>query len=275
MTVPSLALNDGTRIPQLGLGTFKIDPADTFRVVGEAIELGYRHIDTAAYYRNEAGVGRAVRESGIPRGQFYVTTKLWNDDQGAQQAQDAFNRSLDELGLDTVDLYLIHWPCPAKDRYIESYRTLELIRATGRASSIGVSNFMVEHLERLLAETEIKPVLNQIELHPIHQQPEVVKYCHEHGIEIEAWGPLGQGKYPLLELPEVTGPAAAHGKSPAQIVLRWHVQQRHIVFPKSTSTARLAENLEVFDFALSPAEMDAISALERAGRMSGNPYEVN
>ena len=275
MTIPSLVLNDGNRIPQLGFGTFKVAPEDAERVTAEALEAGYRHIDTARIYNNEAEVGAAIRNSGIPREQLYVTTKLWNDDQGYESALAAFDASMERLGLDYVDLYLIHWPCPQRDLYVESWRALEEILESGRTRSIGVSNFMVPHLERLLAETSIKPVLNQIELHPAHQQPAVTKFCRDHGIAIEAWGPLGQGKYELFEYPEITGPAAAHGKSPAQVVLRWHVQRQHIVFPKSSSPARMAENLDVFDFELSASELAAIDGLERAGRVSADPFEVN
>lgn len=268
MSIPYIALNDGNHIPQLGLGTYKTPADETARVVTEAIELGYRHIDTASLYGNEAGVGQAVRESTVARDDLFVTTKVWNTDQGAAKTAAAFERSLDQLGLDFVDLYLVHWPCPDADLYVDTWRELERIRESGRTRSIGVSNFYPEHLERLRAETDVKPVLNQIELHPALQQRGVVDYCREHGIEIESWGPLGQGKYPLLDEPAVTSAAQAHGKSPAQVVLRWHVQQRFIVFPKSTSAARLAENIDVFDFALSDDEMAAITALE-SGRRGG------
>lgn len=274
MNVPLIALNDGNHIPQLGLGTYKT-VTDVPRVVSEAIELGYRHIDTAALYGNEAGVGQAVRASGIDRNQFFITTKVWNTEQGAERTAAAFERSLDELGMDFVDLYLVHWPCPDLGLYVDTWRELERIRESGRARSIGVSNFAPEHLETLRQETDVKPVLNQIELHPALQQRDIVDYCREHGIEIESWGPLGQGKYPLLELPEIIQTAAAHGKTPAQVVLRWHLQQRFIVFPKSTSAARLAENIDVFDFTLSDAEMAAITALESGRRGGPDPRTFN
>lgn len=274
MSVPSIALNDGNHIPQLGLGTYKT-VTDVPRVVGDAIAIGYRHIDTAALYGNEAGVGQAVRDSGLDRDEFFITTKVWNTEQGAAKTAAAFEQSLDELGMDYVDLYLVHWPCPEQDLYVDTWRELERIRESGRARSIGVSNFAPEHLERLRQETDVKPVLNQIELHPALQQRDIVDYCREHGIEIESWGPLGQGKYPLLELPEVTAPAAAHGKSPAQVVLRWHLQQRFIVFPKSTSANRLAENFDVFDFSLSEDEMAAITALESGKRGGPDPRTFN
>ncbi|NQX27134.1 aldo/keto reductase [Microbacteriaceae bacterium VKM Ac-2854] len=272
--VPTVTLNDGTLIPQLGFGVFKVDPDETERIVADALEAGYRHIDTAAIYGNEEGVGRAIASSGLPREELFVTTKLWNGDQGKQSAAAALDASLEKLGLDAVDLYLIHWPSPAQDRYVESWTTLESLRAAGRTRAIGVSNFLVPHLERLLAETEIVPAVNQIELHPYHQQPEVTAYGLQHGIATEAWGPLGQGKYPLLELAEVTGPAAAHGATPAQVVLRWHLDQGHIVFPKSNNPERVRENFDVFGFELTDAERDAITALERAGRVGGDPNEV-
>ena len=274
-SVPRIQLNDGHSIPQLGFGVFKVDPGETERIVADALEIGYRHLDTARIYGNEEGVGRAVAASGIPREQLFVTTKLWNDDQGTQSAFDAMDLSLEKLGLDYVDLYLIHWPSPANDRYVETWRAFETLRDSGRVRSIGVSNFLVPHLERLLDETEVVPAVDQIELHPAHQQPATAAYAEEHGIAIEAWGPLGQGKYPLLELPEVTDAAAAHGTSPAQVVIRWHLQRGHIVFPKSSNRARMAENFDVFGFELDEREMQALTALEREGRVSSHPDHVN
>ena len=269
--VPRLQLNDGQSIPQLGFGVFRVDPAATERIVTDALEVGYRHLDTARIYGNEEGVGRAIAASGIPREQLYVTTKLWNDDQGTQSALDAFDASLDRLGLEYVDLYLIHWPVPSKDRYVESWRALEQIRQSGRARSIGVSNFLAPHLQRLIDETGVVPAIDQIELHPAHQQPETAAFAAEHGIAIESWGPLGQGKYPLLERPEVTDAAAAHGKTPAQVVIRWHLQRGTVVFPKSSRRERMAENFDVFDFELSDGEMQRITGLERAGRVGPDP----
>ena len=274
-SVPRIQLNDGHSIPQLGFGVFKVDPKLTERIVSDALEVGYRHFDTARIYGNEKGVGRALAASGIPREQLFVTTKLWNDDQGTQSAFDAFDRSMERLGLDVLDLYLIHWPTPQNDRYVETWKAFEQLRESGRVRSIGVSNFLAHHLERLLAETEIVPAVDQVELHPYHQQPETTAFAEEHGIAIEAWGPLGQGKYPLFELPEVTGPAAAHGKTPAQVVIRWHLQRGHIVFPKSNRRERMAENFDVFDFELDDAEVQAITALEREGRVSSHPDEVH
>ncbi|GAA2045506.1 aldo/keto reductase [Agromyces tropicus] len=264
-------MNDGHSIPQLGFGVFLVEPAETERIVTDALDIGYRHIDTARIYGNEEGVGRALAASRIARDELYVTTKLWNDDQGTQSAFDAFQGSLDRLGLDHVDLYLIHWPVPAQDRYVESWKALEQIRESGRARSIGVSNFMVPHLRRLLDETEVVPAVDQIELHPAHQQPETTAFAAEHGIAIESWGPLGQGKYPLLEFPEVTEAAAAHGKSPAQVVIRWHLQRGFIVFPKSNRRERMAENFDVLDFELSGGEMERITEIERAGRLGPDP----
>jgi len=274
MTIPTITLNDGKTIPQLGFGVFLVDPPETERIVTDALEVGYRHIDTAAIYGNEEGVGRAIAKSGIPRDELFITTKLWNAEQGKESAAKAIDESLDKLGLDHVDLYLIHWPVPKRDRYVEAWIALENIRSSGKATSIGVSNFLVPHLQRLLDETATVPAVNQIELHPYHQQPEVTAFGREHGIATEAWGPLGQGKYPLLELPEITGPAEAHGKTPAQVVLRWHIQQQQIVFPKSNSKQRIAENFDIFDFELTPAEQAAITGLERGGRVGGDPMEV-
>jgi 2,5-diketo-D-gluconate reductase A len=275
MTVPTIALNDGHTIPQLGFGVFLVDPDGAERIVTDALEVGYRHIDTAAGYENEEGVGKAIRSSGIARDELFVTTKLRNSDQGKDTALAAFDGSLDRLGLDYVDLYLIHWPTPKRDLYVETWQVLERILATGRARSIGVSNFLVPHLERLLAETGVVPAVDQIELHPYHQQPEVVAFAGYHDIRIEAWSPLGQGKYPLLELPEITSVASAHGKTPAQVVLRWHLQEGHIVFPKSNHRERMAENFDVFDFELSDAEQASITALERGGRVGSHPDEMN
>ena len=274
MTVPTITLNDGRRIPQLGFGVFKVDPAETERIVSDALEVGYRHIDTAAIYGNEAGVGNAIAASGIPRDELFITTKLYNNDQGTGSALAAMNLSLEKLGLDRVDLYLIHWPSPAQDCYVETWRTLQEIRERGQATSIGVSNFLVPHLQRLLDETGAVPAVDQIELHPYHQQPAVTSFARTHGIAIEAWGPLGQAKYPLLQLPEITSIAQAHGKSAAQVVLRWHLQEGHIVFPKSNHRERMAENFDLFDFELSAEERVSITALERGGRVGGDPNEV-
>ena len=272
-SVPSITLNDGHTIPQLGFGVFKVEPTETKRIVSDALRVGYRHLDTAAIYGNEQGVGDAIATSGIDRGELYVTTKLWNARQG--DALDAFDESLEKLGLDYVDLYLIHWPAPANGRYVDAWKSLEKIRESGRARSIGVSNFEEAHLQRLLAETEVVPAVNQIELHPAHQQQKVTEFARRKGIAIEAWGPLGQGKYPLFEETVVAVAAEAHDKTPAQVVIRWHLQTGNIVFPKSNSRERMAENFDVLDFALSDSEVAAISGLERSGRMGGHPNDVN
>jgi 2,5-diketo-D-gluconate reductase A len=274
-TGPVLPLNSGAAIPQLGFGVFKVDPAETERIVTDALEAGYRHIDTAAIYGNEEGVGRAIAKSGIPRNDLFVTTKLWNSDQGTRSAFDAIDQSLDKLGLDRVDLYLIHWPAPKRNLYRESWQALQQIQSDGKTSSIGVSNFLVEHLEAILADGGAVPAVNQIELHPALQQRDVVEFSRAHGIQIEAWGPLGQGKYPLFEEQSVAEAAAAHDKSPAQVVLRWHLQNGNIVFPKSNSRERIAENLDLFDFELTESEIAAISALERDGRVGSHPSDVN
>jgi len=272
--VPRIQLNDGTSIPQLGFGVFKVDPKQTERIVTDALEVGYRHLDTARIYGNEEGVGRALAASGIPREQLFVTTKLWNDDQGTQSVFDAFDRSLDRLGLEYLDLYLIHWPTPRNDRYVETWKAFERLRESGRVRSIGVSNFLAHHLERLLDETDVVPAVDQIELHPYHQQPETAAFAEEHAIAIEAWGPLGQGKYPLFELPAVTGPAEVHGKTPAQVVIRWHLQLGNVVIPKSATPSRIRENFEVFDFELSPLDMTEVGGLERGFRTGSHHDNV-
>ncbi|MBK0419667.1 aldo/keto reductase [Leucobacter sp. CSA1] len=269
LPIPTVRLNDGQEIPQLGFGVFQVDPGETERIVTDALEVGYRHIDTAAIYGNEAEVGRAIAESGIARDELYVTTKLWNTDQGDAHA--AFEASLERLGLDRVDLYLIHWPQPMFGEALGAWRGLVEILGSGRASSIGVSNFEIEHLQQLLDETGVVPAVNQIELHPLHQRRELVEFCREHGIAVEAWGPLGQGKSDLLDRPELSDVAAAHGKTPAQAVLRWHLQQGRIVFPKTTHRARMLENADVFGFELDDAQMAAIDGLEEGRRLGPDP----
>jgi 2,5-diketo-D-gluconate reductase A len=272
-SVPLVTLNDGNTIPQLGFGVFKVDPDKTSRVVRDAFEVGYRHIDTAKIYGNEEGVGHAIKTSGIDRHELFITTKLWNADQGYESGLEAFEKSLGRLQLDYVDLYLIHWPAPANDNYVEAWKALEKIRESGRAKSIGVSNFTVEHLTRLLGETEVVPAVNQIELHPEFQQREITTFGREHGIATEAWSPLAQGA--LLKEPNVQQIADAHGKSLAQVILRWHIQQGNIIFPKSNNRERIEENFNIFDFELSDDEQASITALEKDGRVGGHPNEVN
>jgi 2,5-diketo-D-gluconate reductase A len=275
MTVPTITLNSGHSIPQLGFGVFKVDPAETERIVADALEVGYRHIDTAAIYGNEEGVGRAIAASGIPRDELFVTTKQWYTAQATDAANAAIEESLGKLGLDYVDLYLIHWPAAANDRYVEAWHALERFQAEGTTRSIGVSNFLVPHLQRILAEGTVVPAVDQLELHPAHQQPETTSFARSHGIQIESWGPLGQGKYDLFGERAVADAAAAHGKTPAQVVIRWHLQSGNIVFPKSNRRERMAENFDVFDFELSEAEVATITALERGGRVGSHPDDVN
>ncbi|MFG6443834.1 aldo/keto reductase [Microbacterium sp. P07] len=278
MTIPLVTLNDGHRIPQLGYGVFKVPADDTERAVTEALEVGYRHIDTAAIYGNEEGVGAAIAKSGIARDDLFITTKLWNDRQSGDQPFEAITESLDKLGLDAVDLYLIHWPAPQNDTFLNAWEHLVDIRQNGQTRSIGVSNFLVPHLERIVEATGVTPAVNQIELHPAHQQREITAWADDHDVRIESWGPLGQGKYDLFGTPAVADAAASHGKTPAQVVLRWHLQKGFIVFPKSVRRARLEENIDVFDFELSGPELVAIDALDPrdgSGSVGAHPDEVN
>jgi 2,5-diketo-D-gluconate reductase A len=273
--VPSIALNDGHEIPQLGVGVFKVDPDTTERNVAEALEIGYRHIDTAAAYRNEEGVGRAIAASGIPRDELWITTKLFNDAHPRDKALAAIDESLGKLGVDAVDLYLIHWPLPQHDDYADTWGTMIDIRSAGKATSIGVSNFQPEHLERIVDETGIVPAVNQIELHPAFAQRELRAVHERLGIVTEAWGPLGQGKYDLLERGPIVAAAEAHGVTPAQVVLRWHLQHGIVIFPKSSSKHRLAENFDLFGFELDEGEMGAIDLLDEHKRVGSHPDDVN
>ncbi|MFI6058184.1 aldo/keto reductase [Streptomyces sp. NPDC051286] len=272
--VPSLTLNNGVEMPQLGFGVWQVPDDDAAKAVATAIESGYRSIDTAAIYGNEEGTGKAVAASGVPREELFVTTKLWNVDQGYESTMRAFDASLDKLGLDYVDLYLIHWPVPAKDAYIDTYKAFEKIYTDGRARAIGVSNFLPEHLERLLGETSVVPVINQIELHPQLQQAESRAFHARHGIATEAWSPLGQGKG-LLEVPTVVAIARKHGRTPAQAVLRWHLQTGNVVIPKSVTPSRIAENIDVFGFELDADDLAAFAALDEGKRIGPNPGEFN
>jgi 2,5-diketo-D-gluconate reductase A len=272
--VPSIELNDGNRIPQLGFGVFQIDPRETAEAVAAALEIGYRHIDTAEMYENEAAVGEAVRASGLDRGEVFVTSKLSNAAHAPDAAREAFEGTLSALGLDYVDLFLVHWPLPTLDEdYVETWKAMEEFERDGRARSIGVSNFQVEHLERLAAECDTVPALNQIELHPYLLNAEVDAYCREHGIAVEAWSPIAQGA--VLEDPAITQIAERLGRSAAQVVLRWHIQHGNVVIPKSVTPARIRENFELFDFELSGEDVERIDALDRGeeGRTGPHPDE--
>jgi len=272
-SIPTVTLNNGITMPQLGFGVFQIPDEETSAVVGTALESGYRSIDTAAIYGNEKGVGRALTSSGIARDELFVTTKLWNADQGYETTLTAFDASLDKLGLDFVDLYLIHWPTPDRDLYRDTWRALEKLLADGRTRAIGVSNFQPAHLQRLLESTSVVPVVNQVELHPDLQQKALREFHARHDIATEAWSPLAQGA--LLADDAITSIAAGHGRTPAQVVLRWHLQLGNVVIPKSVTPARIRENLDLFDFALSADEMDAIAALDRGLRTGPDPDALN
>ncbi|GAA2249603.1 oxidoreductase [Streptomyces ruber] len=272
--VPPIILNNGVEMPQLGFGVWQVPDDEAEKAVATALENGYRSIDTAAIYGNEEGTGKAIAASGIAREELFVTTKLWNSEQGYDSTLRAFDASLDKLGLEFVDLYLIHWPVPAKDKYIDTYKALEKLYADGRARAIGVSNFLPEHLERLAGETSVVPAVNQIELHPHLQQRALREYHAEKGIATEAWSPLGQGKG-LLEVPAIVAIAQKHGVSPAQVVLRWHLQTGNVVIPKSVTPSRIKENIDVFGFSLDDEDMAAISALNEDRRIGPNPADVN
>jgi 2,5-diketo-D-gluconate reductase A len=268
--VPTTTLNNGVEIPQFGFGVFQIEPGETATAVRAAFDAGYRHIDTAQMYGNEEGVGQAIRESGIPRDELFVTTKLDNDRHGRDEAAAALDESLRRLGLDHVDLYLIHWPRPQQNRYVETWQGFEKLASEGRARAIGVSNFQVPHLERLAAETGTVPAVNQIELHPRFPQEELRAYHRANAIATEAWSPIGQGG-DLLQEQSVTSLADKYGKTPAQIVLRWQIELGNIVFPKSVKPSRMAENIDVFDFELAPEDRATIGELATGERMGPDP----
>jgi 2,5-diketo-D-gluconate reductase A len=270
-SVPNISLNNGVEIPQLGFGVFLVPPGQTESSVTTALEAGYRHIDTARIYDNEREVGAAIARSGVPREELFVTTKVWNDDQGHDSALAALDASLERLGLDHLDLYLIHWPVPAADRYVDTWRALEKIAADGRARAIGVSNFQVPHLQRLLDETGTVPAVNQVELHPNLIQRDLRAFHAQHGIATEAWSPLARGG--LLEDPAVARIADRHGRSAAQVILRWHLQVGNVVIPKSVTPARIAENIDVFGFALDADDVTAIEALDSGSRIGPDPDE--
>jgi len=265
-----IRLNDGVQIPQIGLGVWQVENAQAPKAVLAAIEAGYRSIDTAAIYGNEEGVGAGIRDSGVPREQLFITTKLWNDRHGAKSALKAFDESLQRLRLDYVDLYLIHWPNPRANLYVETWRALTEIKNSGRAKSVGVSNFKIPHLERLLGETGIVPSINQIELHPRFQQQAQREFHARHGIVTESWSPLGQGR--VMKDPLIAGIAAKHGKTPAQVALRWHIQNGLVAIPKSVTPSRIVENFDVFGFELTRDDMAKIATLDNArGRIGPDP----
>jgi 2,5-diketo-D-gluconate reductase A len=270
-SIPTVALHDGVEIPQLGFGVFQVPPEETQEVVETALASGYRHIDTAAAYRNERGVGEAIAAAGLARDEVFLTTKLWNSEQGFDATLAAFEQSLERLGTDHVDLYLIHWPMPTEDRYLDTWRAFERIHAEGRARSIGVSNFRVEDLERLQNEAERLPTVNQVELHPSLQQAELRAWHAEHDIATEAWSPLAQGA--LLDDDTIVTIAAHHEKTPAQAILRWHLQLGNVVIPKSATPERIRENIEIFDFELSEDDMAAIARLDAGDRTGPDPAE--
>jgi 2,5-diketo-D-gluconate reductase A len=270
MTVPEVTLNNGVRMPQLGFGVWQVPDDEAGRAVAIALEAGYRSIDTAKLYYNEEGVGRAVRASGIPRGELFITTKLWNSDHAYDDTLKAFDQSLDRLGLDYLDLYLIHWPVAGREEYLRAWQAMEKIHAEGRVRAIGVCNFGPAHLIRLFEETGVVPAVNQVELHPYLAQTELRDFHAEHGIVTEAWSPLGQGKG-LLDDPLLVRIARAHGKTPAQVVLRWHLQIGNVVIPKSVTPSRIAENIDVFDFELSAVDMEAIGERDLDLRYGPDP----
>jgi len=272
--VPGIKLSSGATIPQLGFGVFQIDPQDTAKTVQTALDIGYRHIDTAQMYGNEAEVGEAIANSGIPRDELFVTTKCNNSNHGYDDAQRALDESLSKLRTDHVDLYLIHWPLPGKDLYVETWKGFEQAAKDGKARSIGVSNFQSHHLDRLAQETGTVPAVNQIELHPHLQQPEMREYDRSHGIATEAWSPIGQGKG-VIDEDRIVAVAKAHDKTPAQVTLRWHVQLGNIIFPKSVTEHRIRENFDIFDFELSDGEMSAIGGLDKGERLGPDPDQFD
>jgi 2,5-diketo-D-gluconate reductase A len=271
--IPTIELNDGVRIPQLGFGVFQIDPKATAEAVKTALDIGYRHIDTAEMYRNERGVGKGIHDAGLDRAEVFITSKLNNGFHKPDDARRAFDKTLEALNSDYVDMFLIHWPLPTLygGDFASTWKVLEEFARDGRARSIGVSNFQPAHLDRLAEETDTVPSVNQIEVHPYFANAQVRAYGRDHGIVTEAWSPIAQGK--VLDDPGINRIAKARGKSPAQVVLRWHVQRGDVVFPKSVTPERIKSNFELFDFELDDSDMDAISALDKgeSGRTGPNP----
>ncbi len=271
-SAPLKKLNDDTQIPQLGLGVFKMDDDEAHRATLAAFEAGYRHVDTAAIYRNEEGVGRAIAESGLARDEIYVTTKLWNKAQGRDNARTGISRSLEKLGLDHVDLYLIHWPCPATGLYVESWEQLIDFRSEGLTRSIGVSNFLPEHLDTIRDETGITPAVNQIELHPTFQPDDLLNHCSDLGIVVESWSPLGQASD--LEHPEILAIAEATGATPAQVIIRWHINRGFVTIPKSSTPERIVANFAALDVVLNSDQMEAIDGVSAGNRLGPDPARM-
>jgi len=271
---PLLKFNDGIYAPQLGFGVYQIDDAQATDAVSTALKVGYRSIDTAAFYKNEKGVGEAISQSGIPRSEIFLTTKLWNGDQGFDATLKAFDASMDKLNQDYLDLYLIHWPRPAKDQFVDTFKAFIRLRDEGRIKSIGVSNFQPKHLEKLIAETGVVPVVNQIELHPDFAQTELAAFNKSKNIVTESWSPLGQGGE-LLKNKTLKEIAEAHGKTTAQVIIRWHLQLGHMVIPKSETPSRIKENFDVFDFELTSDELKKIAGLDAGNRLGPDPDELN
>ncbi|MCJ0930319.1 aldo/keto reductase [Virgibacillus halodenitrificans] len=269
-----ITLNNNLQMPQLGFGVWQVPNDEVTKAVEKAIEVGYRSIDTAKVYENEEGVGKALANSNVAREDLFITTKVWNSDQGYEKTLQAFDASLERLGIDYVDLYLIHWPTPEFDDYVETYKALEKIYKDGRAKAIGVCNFNIEHLQRLLDECEVTPAVNQVECHPYLQQPELKEFCAKHNIYLEAWSPLMQGGE-VLENATVKQIAEKHKKTAAQVIIRWHLQYENIVIPKSVTPSRIEENFNVFDFELSTEEMNKLKELNRNERKGPEPSEMN
>lgn len=270
---PLITLNDGVQIPQLGFGVWKLDDAQAYEACKAALAVGYRHIDTAVSYGNEVGVGRAVADSEVPREQIFITTKLWNADQGFDSVMRAFDSSMQRLGVETLDLYLIHWAIPKKAKYRETWKAFVRLKQEGRVRSIGVSNFNLEHLAHIIDDTGVVPSVNQIEIHPDFNQANLSKWCHEQGITTACWSPLGQGG-DLLSMPLFSEIAQRHGKTPAHVILRWHLQNGHVPIPRSTNPQRMAANLDVFGFELTRREMEMISRLQQTGRLGPDPDTI-
>lgn len=270
----TITLNNGLEMPQIGLGVWQVEEKVATDSVKKAIETGYRSIDTAAIYQNEKGVGQGIKESGVPREELFITTKVWNADQGYDTTIKALDESLEKLGLDYVDLYLIHWPMPDKDRYIDTYKAMEKLYEDGKVKAIGVCNFEIDHLQRLMDECTVKPAVNQIECHPYLGQHEMKEFCAKNDIYLEAWSPLMQGGE-VLEDETIRNIAEKYGKEPAQVVIRWHLQSNSIVIPKSVTPSRIESNFDVFDFELTQDEMRTINDLDRNERKGPHPNDMD